>query len=847
MLKLAKSFHNLSIRYKLFIPLLVVMLIIIASQFLMRGFNNKSIEETNNWINIAGRNRSLSIKILSLSQQIIHGDQSAKKELNTIIAQLETALRTLQLGGEVVFNNKVVHLKPVESSILPLFNTLQKDWQAYQDQILKINTESFRKYTPAQQRVIIQKAVTANEKFIGTSNFIIEKVNLTNRASQQKVAEMRRLVILSNVFILLLVIYIFWKYAFRPLHKLSEVANNMVLGNLEEVLDIDQKDEIGRIANATAELAYNLKEVKTFVRHLGQGNYDVQLEMETKNRMIAEGSLFMTLVVARDRLRQLMVENQKQTWASHGLAEFGDTLSAGDTDLKDLTSTVISQLVKYMNGNQGGLFLLNEIKETADKSAQKQLELVSCYGYSEKRRKNRKILLDDDFGGGLLGQALIEKGTIHQVKVPADYFEVSLGMDEITNGNILIVPLISNQIEIGVLEIGSFIEFENHQIEFVENLADRIASTILNIQAGVKTTYLLMEAEEQKDILQAQEEEMRQNVEELRSIHEVMEKKQKELELQNQRIKSSELVLKKALKQLGEQKIELEETNEILHAQEEEMRQNVEELISTQEALALKSKNLEHQNKFITTSIYYAQNIQQAILPSREDLLSLLKGGFVIYRPKDIVSGDFYWLSRVEEKVIVAAVDCTGHGVPGAFMSMIGNTLLNQIINEKKATDPADILRLLDKSIYEDLNQQKTSNREGMDVCLCVIEYEEDKAKVMYGGAKRGLYYYHQNNLEELKGDRFSIGGWQSYTEKYFTSKELILDVGDRLYLSSDGFVDTPNPKRKSMGTKRLRQILQTSASLSMNEQQTAVENALNNFQQDAEQRDDILLIGVEL
>jgi serine phosphatase RsbU (regulator of sigma subunit) len=570
--------------------------------------------------------------------------------------------------------------------------------------------------------------------------------------------------------------------------------------------------------------------------------------VEARNRLIAEGSLFMTLIIARDRLRQLLEENHKQTWITHGLAEFGDTLSAGNTDLKDLCDTVMSQLVTYIKGNQGGLFILKEKQEDADTDPQKYLELLSCYGYNQQQGKERKILLSDDFsGGGLIGQALIEKGAIHQVGVSEAYFNVAMGTGDVPNGNVLIVPLISNQIEIGVLEIGSFQEFESHEIEFVESLADRIASTILNIQASVKTSFLLMEAEEQKDMLQAQEEEMRQNVEELRAIHEVMGKKQKELELQNQRTKSSELVLKKALKQLEEQKIELEETNEILHAQEEEMRQNVEELISTQEALALKTKNLEHQNKFITTSIYYAQNIQQAILPTREKMLSLLKGGFVIYRPKDIVSGDFYWLSQVKEKTVVAAVDCTGHGVPGAFMSMIGNTLLNQIINEKKTTDPAEILRSLDKGIYEDLNQQKTSNREGMDVCLCVIEYVDNKAHVLYGGAKRGLYYYHQDTLQELKGDRFSIGGWQSYKEKSFVTKELTLDINDRLYLSSDGLVDTPNPKRKSFGTKRLKHALQSSANLSINEQQTLIENTLNEFQQDAEQRDDILLIGIDL
>ncbi|OJJ20858.1 hypothetical protein BKI52_09765 [marine bacterium AO1-C] len=825
------------------------MLIIITSQVIFRGFESKSVRLNNNWVNIAGQNRMLSVKVLNLSQLVAQGEESYRKELNSVKQDIEFAIRTLKFGGKITINKQELLVPPLNPELLVLHQNLKKDWFAYNEQVSQISSKLYAQHDKLQQKQILLKAISSNEKFIRTGNEIIQRVIELNEATQTNRVFWRRFVLLSNVFILLYVLYIFWQYTLKPLQKLSEVSSKMVKGQLDQDIDIKQKDELGQIAEATNDLAYNLKEVRDFVEELGKGNYQVELEMEKKGRFIAEDSLFMTLITARNQLITLKGENEKQAWVSHGLAEIGHILSAGDIDIHVMGQKILSELIKLLSGNQGTIFLLQQEEEKT------WLELIACYGIHEERIQQKKIPYDGEFGAGLIGQALIERGTIHQVGVTPEYFEVKLGAGEVKNGNLLIVPLIFNQTEVGVLEVGSFREFETHEIDFIEILADRIASTILNIQANKKTNRLLHESEEQKDILQAQEEEMRQNVEELRAIHEVMGKKQKELERQNQRIKSSELVLTKALKQLEEQKqtlenqkIDLEEANDVLHAQEEEMRQNVEELVATQESLASKSKNLERQNKLITTSIYYAQNIQQAILPSQEKLQRVLKDSFVIYRPKDIVSGDFYWMSKInDEKIVVAAVDCTGHGVPGAFMSMIGNTLLNQIVNEKKVTNPSEILKLLDKSVYEDLNQQKSSNREGMDVCLCTIEPGNEQTNVCFAGAKRSLYYTHEGELIEEKGDRFSIGGWQDNDRKSFISKEIKLNIGDRIYLSSDGFVDTPNPRRKSFGTKRFRKVLQDSIEISISEQRNTIEQALDQFQQDAEQRDDILLIGIEV
>ncbi|MES2734158.1 MAG: two-component regulator propeller domain-containing protein [Bacteroidota bacterium] len=317
-------------------------------------------------------------------------------------------------------------------------------------------------------------------------------------------------------------------------------------------------------------------------------------------------------------------------------------------------------------------------------------------------------------------------------------------------------------------------------------------------------------------------------------------------------------------KQVLERTAELVERHEEILQQQEELQAQTEILQQTNEEMQEKKEEIESQrdhlqrvNEHVMSSIQYARTIQRAILPSQKKIEASLPEHFVLYRPKDVVSGDFYWFSHLTKEdtgleadfTFLAAVDCTGHGVPGAFMSIIGNTLLNEIVNQKHIFDPAQILEHLNQGVKLAVEKSEGVNTAGMDVCLVRMEQAEgNQVKIAFAGAKRPLFYIHPelNQLEKLEGDRKSIGS-ESAANINFTTKELVLDAGVVLYLTSDGYTDQNNPKREKLGTPKLKQMIEESHHLPLAEQNILFAKVLDDHQQEAEQRDDITLLAVKL
>ncbi len=270
------------------------------------------------------------------------------------------------------------------------------------------------------------------------------------------------------------------------------------------------------------------------------------------------------------------------------------------------------------------------------------------------------------------------------------------------------------------------------------------------------------------------------------------------------------------------------------------------------ETLQEANKEISLKNEHITSSIAYAKTIQQAVLPDIQQIKQYVQDAFILYKPKDVVSGDFFWFTHVNgdssPKTIVAAVDCTGHGVPGAFMSMIGNTLLNEIVNQKRITNTEEILEELNRRVRESLKQSEKKNNDGMDMCLCCIEQKGDEFLLSFTGAKRPLYIFnHQTNqLVEINGDRKSIGGIKE-NDKQFTRQEVMLAKGTNVYLTTDGFVDQNNMERRKFGTKLLREVLTQVSGQSGEEQLRILQRSLKQHQRGAQQRDDITMIGLKL
>lgn len=257
---------------------------------------------------------------------------------------------------------------------------------------------------------------------------------------------------------------------------------------------------------------------------------------------------------------------------------------------------------------------------------------------------------------------------------------------------------------------------------------------------------------------------------------------------------------------------------------------------------------IEQMHKDITDSINYAKQIQEAMLPETGLLEKYIPKSFIIYKPKDIISGDFYWFNEVAGKIVVVVADCTGHGVPGALMSMVGNNLLNDIVSAKKITRPGKILSELDAGVRKLLKQDVRGNKtqDGMDITVCSID---KKTKTLeFAGAKHHLFYFRERKLELIKGDRMSVGGFQTEAKRTYTNHKIHYTAGDTLYMFSDGYADQfGGRKDKRMQTKNLVKLIQSTLALGLQEQEDLLLEWFSKWKGSQKQTDDILLIGMQL
>jgi len=276
-------------------------------------------------------------------------------------------------------------------------------------------------------------------------------------------------------------------------------------------------------------------------------------------------------------------------------------------------------------------------------------------------------------------------------------------------------------------------------------------------------------------------------------------------------------------------------------------------------SIALENTNaykiIQEKNENITDSIRYGLTIQQAALPSNEKINEALHEYFTIFKPRDIVSGDFYWFNHVGDRIYLAIVDCTGHGVPGAFMSMLGITFLNEIINVQQVYSPAKILELLHLNIRNALNQEEAKNTDGMDIAVCLFEPamhfyeppEEYEMHLTFAGAKLPIYYVKDGKFNEIRGTLKSVGGRQKEEYREFAEFKLKLTMGDSIYLHTDGLVDQNDPQGNRFGSIKVKELIQKYHALPMAEQREKFLGELENHRQGVSQRDDITLVGLRL
>ncbi|WP_041264044.1 PAS domain-containing protein [Bernardetia litoralis] len=259
------------------------------------------------------------------------------------------------------------------------------------------------------------------------------------------------------------------------------------------------------------------------------------------------------------------------------------------------------------------------------------------------------------------------------------------------------------------------------------------------------------------------------------------------------------------------------------------------------------NEKLHSKNRYIQKSINYAKRIQDSILPSEDILPIYLQKHFILFKPKDIVSGDFYWWHHNKESgcTIISAIDCTGHGVPGAFMSMIGSTLLDETVKTKNISNPAHILKEMQEQIADILQQNITNNRDGMDMNIIVLN--QKKRKIYFAGAKNPVFLIQNGKEYWVKGDRMSIGGKQLFSRE-FTTHEFDWIEGTQIYLFSDGYQDQfGGHNGQKFMRKNLKELISKNRHLSMVKQKEVLAETLEKWQGNYNQIDDILVMGFEL
>jgi serine phosphatase RsbU (regulator of sigma subunit) len=273
------------------------------------------------------------------------------------------------------------------------------------------------------------------------------------------------------------------------------------------------------------------------------------------------------------------------------------------------------------------------------------------------------------------------------------------------------------------------------------------------------------------------------------------------------------------------------------------------EIIAKQKIEVETQKHIvEEKNKEITDSINYAKRIQEAILPGDSEFKLSLPQSFILYKPKDIVAGDFYWLEKVNDLIIFAVADCTGHGVPGAMVSVVCHNALNRAVNEFKLTDPGKILdktrQLVVETFENDSAQNKTVGtiRDGMDISLCVLN--ESTNELIFSGANNSLFLIREKELIETLADKQPIGKYAD--EKPFTSNKINLQKGDILYLYTDGYADQfGGSNGKKFKYKQLKELLIKNANLPLAQQASILDQAFESWKGNLEQVDDVCMMGV--
>lgn len=442
--------------------------------------------------------------------------QLVKYEYPALKERVDKLKNTWEIDSQkVIVDSVFLRFERIQQSAEAQITSQLSSFESYEDGITKLLAEDVleSQINPQLQAILNDLNNLAKAQTVVTSQYdqelIVSTRNLRNIT-----------LILAAITIVLGFVsaYLLMRAITRPVNFLKNVVVKLGRGELvEEKQTKFSHDEIGEMAQAMDNLVAGLKATTLFAGNIGKGNYATDFKPLSDHDVLGNA-----LINMRDNLARVAEEDKKRNWATEGLAKFGEILRSNTNDLNKLADEIIMNLVKYMNGNQGAIYIADDVEPGEEPT----ISMKACYAWNKKKYLNHKI----HKGEGLAGQAWQEGDTIYLTEVPQNYIRITSGLGDANPTSILIVPLKLNEQIFGIVEIASFNEFKDFEIEFVEKIAESIASTISSVKVNARTQRLLEESQEMTEQMRAQEEEMRQNMEELQATQEEMQRNQAETE-----------------------------------------------------------------------------------------------------------------------------------------------------------------------------------------------------------------------------------------------------------------------------------------------------------------------------
>lgn len=494
---------------------------------------NPSLEEIRNFKLLVTQSRMYTISWIY--SRTSDDDKDSLRKIHNDFPEFKDNLIQLQTNWE----NK--QLAKILDKVFASFERLQKiqkeeimnkivEFDDYED-IMTISVASEiveSQIFPLYKKIIEQLDYIAHKKKKETENS--QKSLIDSIQNQQLLTIV--LAVLS-VMVGLGAYFVTRKNIVDPIKYINGVFVKLGTGELPSEQDYRfKKDEIGEMADSAGKLVTGLRETSRFAENIGKGNYQASFEPLSSKDVLGNALLEM-----RDNLAKVAEEDRRRNWSTTGLALFGELVGKKATDLKNLSDLIISNLVKYVDANQGGLFIVEDLDDALEEI---YMSLASCYAWDSKKYLEQRVYRGD----GLTGQAWQEGATIHLSEIPNDYVSITSGLGESNPRSLLIVPLKLNEEVFGVVELASFNIFEEYEVKFVENIAESIASAIASVKTTERTNRLLDESTMMTEQMKSQEEEMRQNMEELQATQESTEKAQYESKEVNELLELTSLVIK---------------------------------------------------------------------------------------------------------------------------------------------------------------------------------------------------------------------------------------------------------------------------------------------------------------